>query len=54
VYLVRLDLAGDRVARGDLVGLVKLGMTGRAEIVTSHESVLSILVRRIRSSISLG
>lgn len=54
MYLVRLDVAGDRVERGDLVGLVKLGMTGRAEIVTAGESLLGILLRRIRSSISLG
>jgi len=54
MYLVRLDVAGDRVARGELTGLLKLGMTGQAEIVTAHESLLSILLRRIRSSISLG
>jgi multidrug resistance efflux pump len=54
VYLVRVLLDGDRVARGDLCGQVKLGMAGRVEIVTGRQSILATLVKRIRSSISLG
>jgi hypothetical protein len=42
------------VGRGDLRGFVKLGLGGTAEIVTGSESVLSILIKRIRQSISLG
>ena len=33
---------------------VKLGLGGTAEIVTGQESVLSILLNRIRQTISLG
>src|SRR5262249_13200639 len=33
-YLVRIELAGEEVCRGDLQGRVKLGMAGQAEIVT--------------------
>lgn len=53
-YLVRIELSGDHVAHGDLRGDIKLGMTGSAEIVTGQQSLLSILLKRIRSSISLG
>jgi HlyD family secretion protein len=54
VYLVRIELETDEVARGDYRGRIKFGMTGQAEIVTDQESLLSLLVRRIRQSISLG
>jgi multidrug efflux pump subunit AcrA (membrane-fusion protein) len=53
-YTVRIALASDSVGRGEFHGLVKLGMAGRAEILTARESVLSLLVRRIRRAISLG
>jgi multidrug efflux pump subunit AcrA (membrane-fusion protein) len=53
-YTVRIVLPRDEVGRGDLRGRVKLGMAGRAEIVTGRESLLSLLVKRIRQSISLG
>jgi multidrug resistance efflux pump len=53
-YLVRIALEGDEVGRGELQGRVKLGMSGQAEIVTGRESVLSLLLRRIRQTISLG
>jgi len=42
------------VGRGVFRGRVKLGMGGLAEIVTGRESLLSILVKQIRRSISLG
>jgi HlyD family secretion protein len=53
-FLVRIELCADEVKRGELRGPVKLGLGGTAEIVTGRESVLSILLRRIRQSISLG
>jgi HlyD family secretion protein len=54
VYVVKIALEGDEVGRGELKGRVKLGMAGRVEVVTDQESLLSLLVRRIRQSISLG
>jgi multidrug efflux pump subunit AcrA (membrane-fusion protein) len=53
-YTVRVALASDEVGRGEFRGRVRLGMTGQAEIVTGHESVLSLLVKRIRQTIRLG
>jgi multidrug efflux pump subunit AcrA (membrane-fusion protein) len=53
-YLVRIEVSGDEVGRGDLRGRVKLGMSGQTEVVTGRESLLSLLVRKIRQSISLG
>jgi hemolysin D len=53
-FIVRIDLKGDQVGRGELRGHIKLGLGGTAEIVTGHESVLAILVKRIRQTISLG
>jgi hypothetical protein len=51
---VRVELLADEVGRGALRGRVKLGLGGTAEIVTGRESVLAILVKRIRQAISLG
>ena len=51
---MRIALAGDEVGRGAYRGRVKLGMAGQAEIVTARESLLSILVRRIRQSTGCG
>ena len=53
-FVAKIDLAGDRVARGDYCGQIKLGMAGQAEIVTEKRSLLTILLRRLRSSISLS
>jgi multidrug resistance efflux pump len=53
VYLVRVKMNGEMVGRGDLTGPVKLGMAGQAEIVTGEESVLELLVKKIRQSVSL-
>jgi multidrug resistance efflux pump len=53
-YLVKIQLAGEEVVRGELRGRVKLGMTGQAEIVTGQEQLLTLLVKRIRQTISLG
>jgi multidrug resistance efflux pump len=52
-YLVRVQVNGDTVGRGDLVGQVKLGMAGQAEVVTGEESVLALLFKRIRQSVTL-
>jgi HlyD family secretion protein len=52
-YLVRIAVEGDEVGRGEYRGKVKLGMSGQAEIVTGREGLLSLLVKRIRRSISL-
>jgi multidrug resistance efflux pump len=54
VYLVRIELDGGEVGRGAYRGRVKLGMAGQAEVVTGRESLLSLLVRKIRHPISLG
>jgi hemolysin D len=54
VYMVRIEMDGDSVGRGELHGEVKLGLGGTAEIVTDRESVLMIFFRKIRQTISLG
>jgi len=54
VYVVRVELDADEVGRADLRGRVKLGMAGQAEIVTGRESLLSLLTKKIRQTISLG
>jgi multidrug resistance efflux pump len=53
-YTVRIALSGDVVGRGAYRGTIKLGMAGQAEVVTGRESLLSLLVKRIRQTISLG
>jgi HlyD family secretion protein len=53
-YVVRVELDGDEVGRGELRGRVKLGMAGQVEVVTERESLLAILVKKIRRTISLG
>lgn len=53
-FVVRVELHSDEVGRGELMGRVKLGLSGTAEIVTGSESVLMIFLRRIRQTISLG
>jgi multidrug resistance efflux pump len=54
VYLVRIALDGNEVGRGEFHGRVKLGMAGQAEILTGEEPLLSLLLKRIRQTISLG
>ena len=53
-YTVKIVLDEDHVGRGRHRGRIKLGMTGVAEIVIDRESILSLLVRSIRQSVSLG
>jgi len=54
LYVVRIAVTDDEVGRGEFHGKVKLGMAGQADIVTGQESCLSLLLKRIRQSISLG
>jgi multidrug resistance efflux pump len=54
VYKLKIALPEEQVARGDHHGQIKLGMTGRAEIVTGRESILMIFIKKIRQTISLG
>ncbi len=52
-FVVRIAMSADRVGHGDLHCPIKLGLGGTAEIITDHESLLKILVKRIRNTISL-
>jgi multidrug resistance efflux pump len=52
-YTVRIAVEGDEVGRGEFRGRIKLGMSGQAEIVTGRESLLALLAKRIRRTISL-
>ena len=53
-YLVKIQLKGEELGRGEFRGRVKLGMAGQAEIVTGQERLLTLLVKKIRQTISLG
>jgi multidrug resistance efflux pump len=53
-YLVKVELQADEVGRGELRGQVKLGMAGQVEIQTGRESLLRLLWKKIRHTISLG
>jgi len=53
-YVVKIELDGDEVGRGDVRGRVRLGMAGQAEIVTEEESLLLLLVKKVRQTIRLG
>jgi hemolysin D len=53
-YTVKIKLAGNEVERGDVRGRVKLGMSGQVDIITGRESLLLLLLRKIRQGISLG
>ena len=52
-YTVKIALSSAELGRGEYRGRVKLGMTGQAEIVTGHRSLLALLVKRIRQTIRL-
>jgi multidrug resistance efflux pump len=53
-YLVRIALESDEVGRGESHGRIKLGMSGQVDMITGQESLLSLLLKRIRQTISLG
>jgi hypothetical protein len=40
--------------KAEFRGRIKLGMSGQSEIISGRESLLSLLSRRVRRSISLG
>ena len=48
VYNVKVALSTDEPSHGENRGRIKLGMTGRAEIVTDQESILLILLHKMR------
>lgn len=52
-YVVRVRLDREEIVRGAAVGRIKLGMTGQVEVVTGHEPLLELLVKKIRHGISL-
>jgi multidrug resistance efflux pump len=54
LYTVRIAVEGEEIGRGSQRGPVKLGMVGQVEIVTGHESLLSLLVKHVRQRIRLG
>ena len=54
VYTVRIATSRDEVGRGAYRGRVKLGMTGRVEIVTGRDRLLTLLVRKLHQTISLN
>lgn len=53
-YLARIALEGAEVARGELRGPLKFGMTGLVEIVAGRERLLAVLVGKIRHAVSLN
>ena len=52
-YLVKIDLNDNQLKSGELVGEVKLGMAGAAEIVTERESLLTVFARQMRKTIRI-
>ena len=54
LYKVRIAVPRSELGRGVHRGQAKLGMGGQAEIITGRESVLSLLVKGVRRTISLG
>ncbi len=54
VYVVRIELESDEVGRGEYQGRVKLGMAGQVEVVTETDSLLWLLLRKVRRTVSLG
>jgi hemolysin D len=53
-FLVKIDLDSDAIGFEEVRSKIKLGMLGQAEIVTDHETLLFLLLKKIRQSISLG
>lgn len=53
MYMVRIAVDAREVGRGEYRGVIKLGMSGQVEIVTDRESLLSVLTRTVKQSISL-
>jgi multidrug resistance efflux pump len=54
IYTVKIELIQGEIGSDQYPGVVKLGMTGQAEIVTGKESILSLLVRQLGQKFTLG
>jgi multidrug resistance efflux pump len=54
LYTVRIATSRNEIGRGAYRGPVKLGMTGQVEIVTGRDRLLTLLVGRLRQTISLN
>lgn len=52
VYNVKIALAETRLHRAGRVGDLRLGLSGRAEIITQQKSLLSVFSEQIRQTIS--
>lgn len=52
-YLMRVELKTDAVERNGLRGELKFGMGGTAEVVTGQESILMLLLKKVRQAVSL-
>jgi multidrug resistance efflux pump len=52
IYRVKIALPNSAVEHGAHHVAIMLGMTGQAEIITGQESILMLLVRRMRQTIS--
>jgi len=52
-YQVKIELNNTQLNRGELVGQVKLGMAGIAEIVTDRETLLAIFTQKMRKTIRI-
>jgi multidrug efflux pump subunit AcrA (membrane-fusion protein) len=53
-YLVRLRVGAELVGPTGDRGQVKFGMTGQVDIVTGDDTILMLLVKKVRRTISLG
>jgi HlyD family secretion protein len=53
-FLVRIDLDESAIPSEEIRGKIKFGMIGQAEIVTGDESLLFLMLKKMRQSISLG
>ncbi len=51
-FLVRVELEDNSLQQGQLHGDLRLGLSGNVEIVTDRQSLLTFLLRRLKSSIS--
>jgi multidrug resistance efflux pump len=52
-YKVKISLPGDEIGKGEIRSRIKLGITGTAEIITDHDTILSIALRKISRKISI-
>jgi HlyD family secretion protein len=53
-YTVKIELDGEELRHNEHAGPFKLGMTGVAEILVDRETLLRLLFRKIRHTISLS